>query len=234
MARNAARQLQAGQQANKMTSLRNQRTSWRDSTAEYRKTQRQVHIRLLQEGDLGSLLFAHNSGSCTSGAGLCYEKRRSELAVNFHNVSEEMVNTTIMADLQQLQDQEFDAVLSYAVDKVKTQCSLSSRDVTQGEAELEQVKRSERASRVEEHLDGVARILLGAVEVQDRSPSDLISLVKQIINLYPAYKHYFIRSTRRRSRLSLFWKKNTTHCATFCCCTRCDKNMQPPGIGLTA
>ncbi|CAH1784103.1 unnamed protein product [Owenia fusiformis] len=87
----AARQLNKEQRENKLRFLRNQRNIWREGTPEYMATQRNNHMRTLQEG-----------------VGLYYENRFQELLTQNHNISEDNVNAVVLADLQQLQDKHFE------------------------------------------------------------------------------------------------------------------------------
>ena len=48
--KSTAKQLTPEQRAAKLSSLRSQRQSWRDSTTEYRTSQKSQHLKLLQEG----------------------------------------------------------------------------------------------------------------------------------------------------------------------------------------
>ena len=55
--KSTAKQLTPEQRTAKLSTLRSQRQSWRESTAEYRMSQKAYHIKLLQEGKRISTYF---------------------------------------------------------------------------------------------------------------------------------------------------------------------------------
>ena len=133
--KSTAKQLTPEQRAAKLSSLRSQRQSWRDSTTEYRNSQKSQHLKLLQEGIFAlhddmillclralslKIIFYLSTDVVTTilyllflslGVGIYYRNKLDNMRKIQGKVTEDMANASILADLQQKQDAEFDSLL---------------------------------------------------------------------------------------------------------------------------
>lgn len=96
-AKASARQMDKDERDKRLTVLRQQRDSWKESSAEYRASQHALHIRVLQEGNLFHFYFT-NSESRTECSHLIGEKKH--LAKHYgQSITDSLYNPIIKFDL---------------------------------------------------------------------------------------------------------------------------------------
>ena len=100
-AKTAALQLHPDQIENKLVTLRNQRTLWRDNGEAYRAKHKEDHLYILQQGVV--LYFAQTFHT---------------LSAKNNQPAEDTVLTVILADLLQKQSEDFDSVMNQIQGKV--------------------------------------------------------------------------------------------------------------------
>ena len=164
------------------------------------------------------------------GVGIYYRKKLEELRKMYSKVTEDMANASILADLQQKQDSEFDALLpglhlkvnrnyNKIFSKLSCRClpCFSSLHVLvfvinlpikfhnalfKAEKDLENVKLQARQARKEEHCDCMAAVILGSFELSE----DEMKYTEALEEKYDALRMVMLRHCLKLE-VGLAWER---------------------------